>query len=199
MPWNLRITCLPGRKFVMTVHPWRTWTPIFLTENWRPTAGHPSPTMHHSEFTAHPVFTCSCHSNQTEWCSKNLSSSLSLCLVTKSEEYFVAFLFFTNCLLLFTCLVYWKKNTALCQKGKKVVGILGFLFINVTDLVCFCMCGRCKNNNNEKKDSAQTVIVHTCDYPLAFIKCFHTNLISARLIYCYFILIFYIYLHVCRR
>lgn len=110
----------------------------------------------------------------------------------------MAFLFFTNCLLLFTCLVYWKKNTALCQKGKKVVGILGFLFINVTDLVCFSMCGGCKKKK-KRKGSAQTVIVHTCDHLLAFIKCFHTNLITGRLKYCAFPSYFFIYLHECRR
>lgn len=154
MPWILRIMCLPGRKFVMTVHPWRTWTPIFLTENWRPTAGHPSPTMHHSEFTAHPVFTCSSHSNQTEWCSKKKQKFLLRCLFGCYRTlknilwhfYFSLFFF----LLLFTCLVYWGKNTALCQKGKKVVGILGFLFINVTDLVCFYMCGRCKKKKKKR-------------------------------------------------
>lgn len=36
------------------------------------------------------------------------------------------FLFFTKCFCFF-CVVYWN-NTALCQKGKKSVGILGLTF-----------------------------------------------------------------------
>lgn len=32
-----------------------------------------------------------------------------------------------------------EKNTALCQKGKKVVGILVFLFIKLTDLCFVCV------------------------------------------------------------
>lgn len=122
----------------MTVHPWRTWTPFFLAENWNPQPGTPAQLC-----TTLKTFIGSTDSNGQNNVAKMF---LLLWLLKKSGEYSVAFLFFTECLLLFTCLVYWKKYSTLPKKKKSCRNCSVSIYqINSSGL--FCMCGRSDGNS----------------------------------------------------
>lgn len=130
--------------FIMTMHQWRTWTPIFL----RPWVDviHENTNRHQLCTTLRKSPSSSLPGPCTDFImtqqtrQNDVAAPDSLCFVITVWRIFVAFFSPSVRLLflfLFCCVVYWN-NTALCQKEKKGVGVFRVLFIDITwSPLCF--------------------------------------------------------------